>query len=926
MESSGMITDNTDKNNPFTHRVQTYIFREIGDKKQPWKNDFQLYFGDKDTGIVNFNKSDGYIKMQSIQVPANVISPSKYRELNTIGETHKKALASLLGKNVAFKDVFALKMYPYRVDYDILKESNAPLYTLKDQGTTAYDDYNQNPKNVPLFSSPTFDVINSIPILTRESKKLLTVLNLVDSNERIINTWSDKIAYDANNREYLNDKTCFLNNHYNNYNNVKFHTTTVEVFNFKTNVVLDKLNNSETVTLENSSLGVGNEIYLGDDISTGSIGFINFLQANQITLNNSTKLLELSDITLQAMSANKYTYKQNLHIPNLPDYFKSRIGLEEKEHTNVGLCKNLAYYITELKDIQKKIDTTVFQLKKIVQQPIISFDIVFLNGSVTSYKQTVKYNSFVNQAKGNYKHAYKILVLYVVAKLPDGEQNLSSKYPLISIKRVSIIKHFHLTPNSKIGTFIRIPSHFVPGFKKLFPLKETGFKETNKVDSFIKNKKLEVPLNHAIQTKFTVSEVAFECVTLPLDVKIPIIYEKDMRDDPDMLPFFIENNTIIERTHNVFYANPLLEGLYPLGDFKLEGLESKDVNIDMFANKTGLADYTIVPDRTNKGYVFKEATEKLNQLPIISNTIHNNINSFNTRYLHSLEFLCYTNISERCYHTGSKEFFSFLDYFTVPKIYKAQTFKEDYYQTVFGKNYRKIIAGELGEGSFYFTRLNSGHEINLQYDKGQLQPDLPFKNLIIKLSNRINSIDMNRHRVNETTLILDTQQVGGNSQMLFSIDQEALQSIIRKVTIPQARGLKSSMYLWIKNILLPSAIKTPNKSDIIYIMSEDLVSSYTHTYVDVNGTKTDVPILAHLNATSKEFVNKKDINDVIEISFDTKSADILGHHSNIIPISNAERLLQFSINLVDQDLKLIEFHNKHFPIRFEISLQNVIWY
>ena len=110
------------------------------------------------------------------------------------------------------------------------------------------------------------------------------------------------------------------------------------------------------------------------------------------------------------MSANKYVYKRNLRTTNLPDYFKSRIGLEEEEHTTVGLFKNLASYIAQLNKMQRSIDGIVSHTSGVINQPMISYDIVFLDGSVTSYKQTVKFKTFVNLTKGSYKHAYKILV------------------------------------------------------------------------------------------------------------------------------------------------------------------------------------------------------------------------------------------------------------------------------------------------------------------------------------------------------------------------------------------------------------------------------------------------------------------------------------------------------------------------------------
>ena len=62
MDCSGLVSDNDDKNNPFTRRVQLYIYREVGNRNQPWNSDFNLYFGDEDTGLLNLTSRMGTLK------------------------------------------------------------------------------------------------------------------------------------------------------------------------------------------------------------------------------------------------------------------------------------------------------------------------------------------------------------------------------------------------------------------------------------------------------------------------------------------------------------------------------------------------------------------------------------------------------------------------------------------------------------------------------------------------------------------------------------------------------------------------------------------------------------------------------------------------------------------------------------------------
>ena len=105
-----------------------------------------------------------------------------------------------------------------------------------------------------------------------------------------------------------------------------------------------------------------------------------------------------------------------------------------------------------------------------------------------------------------------------------------------------------------------------------------------------------------------------------------------------------------------------------------------------------------------------------------------------------MDLILYTNFTQRILHTEDQKLYSPIGEFSVSKHYKKETNKHNYYRTLLGTEFYKIEQNQLHEGSINFSRLNSADKITLEYDSGEIAPDLPFKNLRLVITERIRTM------------------------------------------------------------------------------------------------------------------------------------------------------------------------------------------
>ena len=231
-----LLSSNSKKSNPFTHRNKTYIFREIGNKKNPWQSSIDLFFGMYDDGAEYFhqNGEGGYIKLLSVDVPTNVISPKKYSKNVNWLKAHIDSLKEIDIHKLSLRTLFQLDLIPFRMDYSLFLFEQ-PKFLLKDQGKRKYEDYNQAIDETPLFSYPSLDPIYSRPILTAESAKLVSTLQLKHNSQ-----WRASIFTNKKGEEFLDDESIFENNYYTSENQ-KTQLVKISYYNAKSNRVFQQV-------------------------------------------------------------------------------------------------------------------------------------------------------------------------------------------------------------------------------------------------------------------------------------------------------------------------------------------------------------------------------------------------------------------------------------------------------------------------------------------------------------------------------------------------------------------------------------------------------------------------------------------------------------------------------------------------------------
>ena len=265
-------------------------------------------------------------------------------------------------------------------------------------------------------------------------------------------------------------------------------------------------------------------------------------------------------------------------------------------------------------------------------QALIEFKVEFTDADA-SYQSTPAYKKFMNQKANGYVHDFKILILYHIK--PPKTQNFQTTYPTISFQRVTVIKYFTLKASTIYeGIFLSVPQHFVPAFRKLLTEKETGFKVTTNIDRFTnKSKRIQLPDENLMrQIQNTNTFFTFMKKNTKLDE--PIVYVKDLDDDPDLIPFNFMENAVMQRTHSVLFVEPSFDKLFPSN--KLSSESHNEVNIDAFANETGLPDCNFVPNNKSNGYALQIAGTTVENVEFLDPTIKSKLNTFLTQYLHRL--------------------------------------------------------------------------------------------------------------------------------------------------------------------------------------------------------------------------------------------------------------------------------------------------
>lgn len=921
---SQILRSNTKRSNPFTHRICTYTFKEVGNKKNPWETPIDLVFGKDEGDGEKFdpNGEGAYIKMLSIDVPTNVIAPHKYTNIVNWFQVHIDELKKIDKQKVSLDNFFQLNLIPFRVDYSLLI-GKKPKFLLKDQGKREYDDYNQDVGEVPLFSYSSLDPIYSRPILTPESAKLLTTLKLKTKKQ-----WSSSISKINRDKEFLDDESIFEENTYTSENLKKPTRENIEL-QCKIEPSLlslnEKLINFEIVP-RNPEIS-----FLVNNKSKHEFMYIYQLAKYADGVKSTNKSLQL----LSPLAGYKYNRTDKT---TMPYFFEPRNGPTGEDNTTLSIARNIVAFYLNRQQHQDTIDNNIKSQKKKVEEPLITYKTIFTQAG-KSFKDTKLYKDFIAQNKGNYPFDYKILMLYHIRPYTDDKQDFSSKYPTIEMRRIIIIKHFEVAKKKEHeGTVFAVPSYLIPSFRKVFP-PETGF-ELSKDPTVYRNFKRLINLKKSYTlgkdslTKVIEQDHTFIVRTdVPKDTNTPTIYIKSLDNEPDIVPFAYSNSQfwhIIQRTHSIIGIDAHALKLLPSSrlDNNLSIISNGNmINIDNFANKTAAADAAIIPDNSNNSYTFKRggviATPSIEYL---SPTITTKLNTFNLTFLHGLELILYTNFTQRILHTEDQQLYSPIGEFSVSKHYRKETDLHNYYRKLVGTDFYKIDQSELQEAHINFSRLNSADKIRLEYDKGVTPPDLPFKNLKLVIAERKRNPNMRNIQTRQVQIVLNTQQEHDNHIMHFRLEQTNLDYVKHQLALDKFNIHNSKLYLNIKNILMPTAIEQPKTLDTIYITSNDIYSEDNHIFVDSANHKTRRSVLATINFKDEDLTNKKDKNDSASIIFSSldEADNTKGHIAEFVCINNLDSLIYFTVYLRDENFEEVKFQNKKFPIRITLEIHNVI--